>query len=347
MLREIVRGIVASHTDAAERNRIEQSPHGFDLSVEEALGQLELHSAVVDGIASLTTVACVFEELGRSAVATPFTRGLLAFVFLAAARGSDSAIDLLEQRGPRIALGRRRIGENGSPSETVELGWADVADHALVYSTVGGPLLELFPLDEAEYEPLESFDTERTSRVLLEPGVGTALDGTTLSIASGVMSVNLLSAAGLIGLAQGATELTVNYVSQRQQFGQAIGKFQSVQHALADVSIRTTGARLGVYEALWLLEHDKPVDRLSAIAVYQATVASMEATHAAVQFHGGIGHTIDYGLHHYYRRAKAEGIRLGGRLEALQRVAVEIRATPDPVVLRHLPPRVVLEDVAR
>ena len=52
----------------------------------------------------------------------------------------------------------------------------------------------------------------------------------------------VLTAAALVGLAQGALDIGVAYVKERHQFGVPIGSFQSVQHRLADVATAVDGA---------------------------------------------------------------------------------------------------------
>src|SRR5438552_1609687 len=73
-----------------------------------------------------------------------------------------------------------------------------------------------------------------------------------------------LTGALLVGLADGALDLAVAHVSQREQFGVPIGSFQSVQHRLADLATERDGARLLVWEAAWAADAERA--RASALA---------------------------------------------------------------------------------
>src|SRR6202023_474365 len=60
------------------------------------------------------------------------------------------------------------------------------------------------------------------------------------------------------GAARRAFELAVDYAGDRQQFGQAIGKFQAIQHKLANGLIALEGVRLTLDHAAHLHDRGDP-----------------------------------------------------------------------------------------
>jgi alkylation response protein AidB-like acyl-CoA dehydrogenase len=115
----------------------------------------------------------------------------------------------------------------------------------------------------------------------------------------------------MVGGAQKELEMTSDYVKMRQQFDRPIGSFQAVQHRIADMFIDVNGAKLAAYKALWCLSQGMEADWEVSVAKYFTNKASQRVAFSAQQLHGGIGVTLDYDLHFYYRRAKAFELKLG------------------------------------
>jgi alkylation response protein AidB-like acyl-CoA dehydrogenase len=86
-------------------------------------------------------------------------------------------------------------------------------------------------------------------------------------------------------------ERTISYAKERNQFGQAIGKFQGVSHKIADMKLRLESARLLMYRAAWSIAQgsdDELAASLAKLAVSEAAVASALD---AIQIHGAVGTT--------------------------------------------------------
>jgi len=119
------------------------------------------------------------------------------------------------------------------------------------------------------------------------------LDGGRLSI----------GAMGLGG-AQGAFEAALSYAKEREQFGQAISKFQAIAFKLADCALEIECARNLLYKACWLRDQHRPFEKLAAMAkLYCSEVMGRVADHA-VQIHGGYGLMKDYNVERFYRDHK-------------------------------------------
>jgi alkylation response protein AidB-like acyl-CoA dehydrogenase len=106
-------------------------------------------------------------------------------------------------------------------------------------------------------------------------------------------------------------ERTVNYVSNRHQFGRPVGTFQAVKHRCADMFVWVETARVAADAAIDRLSAGDPRDAPDQSAIYWSSAAKAAATAAyakvagnAVQLHGGIGFTWDYDLHLWLKRAK-------------------------------------------
>ncbi|MHA1785564.1 MAG: acyl-CoA dehydrogenase family protein [Candidatus Helarchaeota archaeon] len=114
----------------------------------------------------------------------------------------------------------------------------------------------------------------------------------------------IIIASQCVGLGQGALEYAVRYANEREQFGQKIGRFQGIQWKIADMACRVEAARLLTYKAAYLCDKGLEYGLASSMAKLVASEAAMEATHRAVQIHGGYGLMKAYQVERYFRDAK-------------------------------------------
>lgn len=113
----------------------------------------------------------------------------------------------------------------------------------------------------------------------------------------------LIAAQGL-GTAQGAFDRAMNYVKQREQFGQKISQFQVTQHKLADMATKIEQARLLVYKAAWNFDQGRIDPKLTSMAKMVAGRTAVEVADEAIQLLGGYGYMLEYEVERYYRDAK-------------------------------------------
>jgi alkylation response protein AidB-like acyl-CoA dehydrogenase len=106
-----------------------------------------------------------------------------------------------------------------------------------------------------------------------------------------------------VGAMDKALWTTRDYLQTRQQFGVAIGTFQSLQHRMADMLIELEMARSQVYRGLAYLNAERD-ERDRAISSMKVQIGrSIKFTgYQSVQLHGGIGMTEDYLIGHYFKR---------------------------------------------
>ena len=111
-----------------------------------------------------------------------------------------------------------------------------------------------------------------------------------------------------VGRARRAFDYALDYAAQREQFGQAIGKFQGVSFQLADMITEIDAADLLTLAAADRLDKGLSANREIASAKLYASEMLARVTDAAIQVHGGIGLMDDYPLERFWRDARVERI---------------------------------------
>jgi alkylation response protein AidB-like acyl-CoA dehydrogenase len=150
-------------------------------------------------------------------------------------------------------------------------------------------------------ERRESVDESRRLFEVHEEGDALDLDASAV-----IERAALAAAAQLVGLAQQMLDMSVAYVSQREQFGKPVGSFQAVKHHLADVALRLEFARPCVHRAAWVLAKEpEDIQPAVSLAKAHASEAALLAARKALQVHGAIGYTVEYDLHMWMKRAWA------------------------------------------
>lgn len=113
-------------------------------------------------------------------------------------------------------------------------------------------------------------------------------------------------AAEMLGVSGTSFAMTVDYLKQREQFGQKIGSFQALQHRAAHLFCEIELARSATLKALQALdEGDARAPLYVSLAKAKAGDAAILATNEGVQMHGGIGMTDEYDIGFFMKRARA------------------------------------------
>ena len=113
------------------------------------------------------------------------------------------------------------------------------------------------------------------------------------------------------GIAQGALDLALKQVNQRQQFGKPIADFQGVQWMLADMATQVEAARLLTYRAATLKDEGQPFAKEASMAKLFASETATRVADMALQLHGGMGYFKESPVERYYRDAKVTEIYEG------------------------------------
>ncbi|MDP9227435.1 MAG: acyl-CoA dehydrogenase family protein, partial [Actinomycetota bacterium] len=111
-------------------------------------------------------------------------------------------------------------------------------------------------------------------------------------------------AAGCVGICDGCIEASVDYATERRQFGMPIGSFQLVQELIADMVVKRDASRMLVWRAGLLKDEGRPSTVETSIAKLYATESAVECANGAVQVHGGSGYVDDYPVERYLRDAR-------------------------------------------
>jgi alkylation response protein AidB-like acyl-CoA dehydrogenase len=114
--------------------------------------------------------------------------------------------------------------------------------------------------------------------------------------------------ATCLGTMRRQIERCVDFARTRKQFGQKIGKFQSVANRIVDMKLRFETARLLLYKVGWLMERGKVTDMDAAMAKLYLSEAFLQSSLDAVQVHGASGYMTEYEFEREVRDA------VGGRL---------------------------------
>lgn len=121
----------------------------------------------------------------------------------------------------------------------------------------------------------------------------------------------IVYAAGPIGIAQEALELTIDWVKQRETFGRPLADRQAVQWTIADCEMELRAARLLTYQAAWKadLGQDCAVD--AAIAKLQGTETAFSVVDRCIQLFGGLGVSQALPLERWFRELRVKRIGEG------------------------------------
>jgi hypothetical protein len=126
--------------------------------------------------------------------------------------------------------------------------------------------------------------------------------------------------AGNIGAMDRQLQDCIRYARERRQFGQQIGKFQSVANRIADMKVRLETARLMLYKVAWLKSQGKPAEMEAAIAKLYLSECFVESSMDAIRVHGGYGYMTESGVERDLRDAVGGTIYSG--TSDIQRVII-------------------------
>lgn len=121
-------------------------------------------------------------------------------------------------------------------------------------------------------------------------------------------ATRLQVAATCLGRSERAFQHALQFASEREQFGQKIGKFQGVSFKLADMAMEMKAAELLTLEAGWKVDQGTCNDADMAIAKLKATEVLAFVADEAIQIHGGMGVMEELPLERIWRDARIERI---------------------------------------
>jgi isovaleryl-CoA dehydrogenase len=128
---------------------------------------------------------------------------------------------------------------------------------------------------------------------------------------SGLDYERVVLAAGPLGIMQACMDVVIPYVHERQQFGQAIGRFQLVQAKLADMYVTMNAAKSYVYAVARACDDGRTTREDAAGAILYASERATWMALEAIQCLGGNGYINDFSTGRLLRDAKLYEIGAG------------------------------------
>ena len=336
--------------DFEKRKQIIRSEAGISADAWQALAALGINALPVpaahdgfDGTAIDQMV--VMQALGRALIIEPVFATALGVQFLKLAGGQGDVLTrvasgemilacALSERQSRHELAHiettaQRVDDHyvidGSKSTVLHGAQAGClivsARSAGEVSDVEGISLFLIPANSAgiSIRDARSNDGMRMAaidfkqvRIPVSSLLGAEGKGWPLLEAASDHGVALLCAEAL-GVMEALTEATLEYLKTRQQFGAPIGKFQVLQHRMAEMFIQLEQARSMAMLAAVTVASDDASERRRMISAAKARIGeSMKYIgQQAVQLHGGMGVTNELPAAHYFKRLSTIELTLG------------------------------------
>jgi len=271
-------------------------------------------------------IAVVFEELGRAGAVAPVLEAGLAGGLLADAGRAD-LVEQIIGGTLKVTLAHAEPGLRYDPGPI---------STSAASGTVSGRKSFVTNADGADLIVVTGLDAGAVSLFLVDPRAGGVTLHTTPALMGGTISEVTLDRAPAEALGGGATleprlaaatlavcaeglgametakAMTLDYLRTRKQFGVPIGKFQALQHRMADVAIEIEMARSAVINLAGHLGDAAPTrDRHVSATKNLVGRAARLVAEEAIQMHGGIAMTEEYALAGIARRLIALDHRFG------------------------------------
>lgn len=120
-------------------------------------------------------------------------------------------------------------------------------------------------------------------------------EGEGFTIAMNALEYGRLTvSARLVGLIQACLDAATRYANERVVRGSPLGRYQMVQHAIADMTVNVEAARLLTYRTAWTMDEGKPANRAASQSKYFASLAAKHAAQAAADIFGGYALSLEY-----------------------------------------------------
>jgi alkylation response protein AidB-like acyl-CoA dehydrogenase len=272
-----------------------------------ALGWFSLSLPEADGGSALSAVeyALFFRECGRERGPVDILAQSLAVL---TAAGAGELRSELSSGDAGVMFAVRDLGQFrllGSPAARFAI--SVERDGAALFDVTGVPH-ELRP-------PLDPATTMGLLAELPRHPVASTSDAAVWQMAQ------LGTAAMLVGIAERALALIVDYAKVRETFGRKIGSYQAVRHPCADMELRAEAAR----SQLWFAAAALKLNRSDATAhldaaKHMANEAALTNADVNIQLHGGIGVTDEHHAHLLLKRALLLGRMFGCKRTLLPRL---------------------------
>lgn len=127
-----------------------------------------------------------------------------------------------------------------------------------------------------------------------------------------------------VAAAEGAFEITRDYVKERKAFGKTIADFQLTRHKLAEMKTELAVGRAFVDQCIELHCDDQLTSSTASMAKYWCTDLQNKIVDQCVQLHGGWGYMWEYPVCRMYADARVQQIYGGSNEIMKELIAREI-----------------------
>jgi 3-oxocholest-4-en-26-oyl-CoA dehydrogenase beta subunit len=346
MLKTMARDFLTAKYPKTMLKEIQASEKGYTAELWDEMAGLGWQGLVIpekyggNGM-TFQDFSVLLEEIGRACLPGPFFATVLLGVYPLLDAGSD---EQKQNYLPKIASGKAIFtmalteadtqiaqgsiqthavtGSDGYILDGMKLfvPSANVADYIICAAATGSGI-SLFIVDGKapgiKVTVLKTIDNEKLCEVVFTSVhvpktnlLGTFNGGWPL-VEKTVERAAIARCCDTVGGMQQVLDMTVQYAKDRKQFDQPIGKFQIIQHYLANAAIDVDGLKFVTYQAAWMKSEGMPCSKEASIAKAWASEASDRVLALAHQVHGAIGVTIDHDLQYYTKRLKAAAALFG------------------------------------
>ncbi|MEP3225430.1 MAG: acyl-CoA dehydrogenase family protein [Parasphingorhabdus sp.] len=240
---------------------------------------------------------------------------------------------LLDHSGMAMAEGAASFALVQNDSAAISFFGA--ADHIIAY-TAEKNTIALYRAADLAPNDIQSLSPDGEQQIDFSAAKPLESQSTNLSQRAVEALILTVRAVQMAAAMEAALNLSIGYVSDREQFGRPLSKFQAIQHQLSVAASESAAATMAATQAASVLA--KNIENPER-AWHEAVVAKVQIGHSVEavtvpfhQVHGAMGYTQEYDLHHFTRRLWAWRDSLGNEHHWGRLLGAELAVTsPDQV----------------
>lgn len=314
LIRSTARELLEARCPASHVREMLDDPDGYSPALYKEMVEL----GWTDPDMGFLELCLLVEEMGRVLLPSPFVTTVVGCGTALSDRDAIARGEKLMSFGVPSWDGLAGVRRDGDVlhGELPFVPYAHVAHELLV---VTDDRLAIVDAEDAVVERLDAIGVSPVCRVgfdgaevceVLDADAGLAVERATAA-----------TCAEMVGGAQRVLDMTVEYASERTQFGVPVGSFQAVQHHCANMASDVLGARFMAYEAIWRVSEGLDASQEVAMAKAWCSDAYQRVCALGHQVHGAIGFTEEYDLHLYLRHATGAELAFGDADHHWERIA--------------------------
>jgi alkylation response protein AidB-like acyl-CoA dehydrogenase len=276
----------------------------FDILVERSSGGLGLGVVEACAVAESAGRHLVPGPVADTIVLRPATQPHVGSTAVALTRPAAGTAQAASVRAGMVIAARLRVD------------WARAAAHLVVDAGTSIVLVDAHD-ERVRITPMTSLDAFCAASAVeldMAPAVAVLASGAEAeALRTRVERQSLLLAtSALVGIADAAFAMSLEYARERSQFSRPIGTFQAVQHRLTDMRVTLESMRsLGCLAQVALRDGEADAGTMVMSAKAHASAGARQIVESALQVHGGIGFTADCDLSLYVLRTLTLQTALG------------------------------------